>query len=99
MDRNGQQVTEPVTLQRVRALITEPAHEQELESGDLTIRGVAWSGAAPILSRRQRGQQALAPGAPARRGSARLAWWELAVVLDGSGPHDRARAPTWPALA
>jgi hypothetical protein len=31
-------VREPVSLQRVRSLITE---------GELTIRGVAWSGAAP----------------------------------------------------
>jgi hypothetical protein len=81
--RNGQQVTEPVTLQRVRALITEPAHEQELESGDLTIRGVAWSGAAPIApSRRQRGQRALASGAPARHAAAP----QLAVVGTGRRP-------------
>ncbi|MGW4340420.1 molybdopterin-dependent oxidoreductase [Rhodococcus koreensis] len=46
--RDGKQVKEPVTLQRVRALITEPNHEQHVEFGDLTVRGVAWSGAAPI---------------------------------------------------
>jgi DMSO/TMAO reductase YedYZ molybdopterin-dependent catalytic subunit len=41
-------VREPVTLQRVRALVTEPAPGQEVRSGELGIRGVAWSGAAPI---------------------------------------------------
>jgi DMSO/TMAO reductase YedYZ molybdopterin-dependent catalytic subunit len=40
--------SEPVAVQRVRALITEPATDTELEHGDLVIRGVAWSGAAPI---------------------------------------------------
>jgi DMSO/TMAO reductase YedYZ molybdopterin-dependent catalytic subunit len=46
--RNGQVVCEPVTLQRVRALITEPAPNQEVRAEELTVRGVAWSGAAPI---------------------------------------------------
>lgn len=47
-DRDGQVVREPVTLQRVRSLITEPAPNQEVQRGELAIRGVAWSGAAPI---------------------------------------------------
>jgi DMSO/TMAO reductase YedYZ molybdopterin-dependent catalytic subunit len=93
--RNGQQVTEPVTLQRVRALITEPAHEQELESSDLTIRGVAWSGAAPIA--RVDVSVDNGPWHQARLLGTRQRhswqWWELIVVLDGSGPHTiRARA-------
>jgi DMSO/TMAO reductase YedYZ molybdopterin-dependent catalytic subunit len=46
--RNGQVVREPVTLQRVRALITEPAPTQDVRAGELAVRGVAWSGAAPI---------------------------------------------------
>jgi len=41
-------VREPVTLQRVRSLITEPGPEQEVACGELAIRGVAWSGAAHI---------------------------------------------------
>ena len=44
----GRVVREPVTLQRVRALITEPVRDQEVVRGDVVIRGVAWSGAAPI---------------------------------------------------
>jgi DMSO/TMAO reductase YedYZ molybdopterin-dependent catalytic subunit len=43
-DRNG----EPVRLQRVRALITRPGTDQELARGAVMVRGVAWSGAAPI---------------------------------------------------
>ena len=47
-DRDGEVVREPVTLQRVRALVTEPKPGEQVERGDLAIRGVAWSGAAPI---------------------------------------------------
>lgn len=46
--RDGQLVREPVSLQRVRSLITEPGPDAEVERGELAIRGVAWSGAAPI---------------------------------------------------
>jgi DMSO/TMAO reductase YedYZ molybdopterin-dependent catalytic subunit len=47
-ERDDQVVREPVTLQQVRALITEPVPNQEVRPGELAIRGVAWSGAAPI---------------------------------------------------
>jgi DMSO/TMAO reductase YedYZ molybdopterin-dependent catalytic subunit len=46
--RGGQLVREPVSLQRVRSLITEPEPDTEVERGELPLRGVAWSGAAPI---------------------------------------------------
>jgi DMSO/TMAO reductase YedYZ molybdopterin-dependent catalytic subunit len=47
--QRGEQLTrEPVSLQRVRSLITEPEPDSEVEQGELPIRGVAWSGAAPI---------------------------------------------------
>jgi DMSO/TMAO reductase YedYZ molybdopterin-dependent catalytic subunit len=46
--RDGRSVREPVTLQRVRALITEPAPHQQLPRGELAVRGVAWSGASPV---------------------------------------------------
>ena len=46
--RDGSIVREPVTLQRVRSLITEPEADSEIERGELALRGVAWSGAAPI---------------------------------------------------
>jgi DMSO/TMAO reductase YedYZ molybdopterin-dependent catalytic subunit len=47
-ERDGRIVSEPVTVQRVRALITEPSPNTDVRSGELAIRGVAWSGAAPI---------------------------------------------------
>ncbi len=46
--REGQVVREPVSLQRVRSLITEPEPESGIDHGELPVRGVAWSGAAPI---------------------------------------------------
>jgi DMSO/TMAO reductase YedYZ molybdopterin-dependent catalytic subunit len=47
-ERDGLIVREPVTLQQVRALVTEPAPGQEVRCGELAVRGVAWSGGAPI---------------------------------------------------
>ena len=47
-ERDGRIVSEPVTVQRVRALITEPSAQSDVRPGELAIRGVAWSGAAPI---------------------------------------------------
>jgi DMSO/TMAO reductase YedYZ molybdopterin-dependent catalytic subunit len=44
----GQDSREPVTLQQVRALVTDPAPDQEIPRGESAVRGVAWSGAAPI---------------------------------------------------
>jgi DMSO/TMAO reductase YedYZ molybdopterin-dependent catalytic subunit len=38
----------PVRLQQARALITRPATGQEMPGGAVIVRGVAWSGAAPI---------------------------------------------------
>ena len=46
--RDGGIVREPVTLQRVRSLITEPEADAGMARGEITVRGVAWSGAAPI---------------------------------------------------
>jgi DMSO/TMAO reductase YedYZ molybdopterin-dependent catalytic subunit len=39
---------QPVSLQRVRSLITDPSPDEAVPPGPLAIRGVAWSGAAPI---------------------------------------------------
>ena len=38
----------PLSWQRVRSLITEPALGRTIEPGSVVIRGLAWSGAAPI---------------------------------------------------
>ena len=46
--RDGKVVREAVTLQKVRALITDPEPNARVQRGELAVRGVAWSGAAPI---------------------------------------------------
>jgi DMSO/TMAO reductase YedYZ molybdopterin-dependent catalytic subunit len=46
--RGGRWVREPVTRMRVRSLITEPCADAEVARGALTVRGVAWSGEAPL---------------------------------------------------
>ena len=47
-ERDGDVFTEPVGSLRVRALITCPAEGQPVEAGRLPVRGLAWSGIAPI---------------------------------------------------
>lgn len=47
-ERDGAIVGEPVRLQRVRALIAQPLDGASVPSGEFVVRGVAWSGAAPI---------------------------------------------------
>jgi DMSO/TMAO reductase YedYZ molybdopterin-dependent catalytic subunit len=47
-ENDGDVRREPVSLQRVRSLITEPGPNGEVPCGDAVIRGVAWSGAAAI---------------------------------------------------
>jgi DMSO/TMAO reductase YedYZ molybdopterin-dependent catalytic subunit len=93
--RDGRLVREPVTLQRVRSLIVEPKAGEEIERGEFTIRGVAWSGAAPIAR-----VEVSVEGGPSQE--ARLVgerkrhswqWWELITHADGPGPITiRARA-------
>jgi DMSO/TMAO reductase YedYZ molybdopterin-dependent catalytic subunit len=47
-NRDGIRVREPIRLTQVRAVITRPAAGQKVPCGTMTVRGVAWSGAAPI---------------------------------------------------
>jgi DMSO/TMAO reductase YedYZ molybdopterin-dependent catalytic subunit len=47
-DRGGLRVREPIRHMQVRAVITRPATGQELACGAVIVRGVAWSGAAPV---------------------------------------------------
>jgi DMSO/TMAO reductase YedYZ molybdopterin-dependent catalytic subunit len=94
-EREGRTVSEPVTLQRVRALITEPSAQTEVRPGDVAIRGVAWSGAAPIA----RVEVSVSGGdwQEARLVSERnrysWQWWELMTRVEKPGNLTlRARA-------
>lgn len=92
--RDGRAVREPVTHMLVRSLITEPADGVEVPRGELVVRGVAWSGASPVV-RVEVGvagrpwQDAELVGPKDRYGSRR---WETRVTV-GTGPVTlRARA-------
>jgi DMSO/TMAO reductase YedYZ molybdopterin-dependent catalytic subunit len=94
-EREGRTVREPVRLQQVRSLITEPASDHDLTAGDPIVRGVAWSGAAPIATVEvsvddgpwQRAQ--LIGDCPRHSWQ----WWELPTRIDQPGPATlRARA-------
>ncbi len=39
---------EPVTLLKVKSIITSPRHGEVIQPGNLTIQGAAWSGAGPV---------------------------------------------------
>ena len=86
-ERDGRTVSEPVTLQRVRALITEPALDTEVHAGELAIRGVAWSGAAPIA----RVEISVNSGdwqetrLVSERNRSSWQWWELITRTEKSG--------------
>ena len=92
---DGTTQIEPVRLQQVRALITEPGPDTELVVGDTTVRGIAWSGAAPISA-----VEVSIGGGPWQ--AARLVgerrrhswqWWELSTRLEEPGRTSiRARA-------
>ena len=93
--RDGALVREPVGLQRVRALITDPAAGAEIRRAGFAVRGIAWSGAAPVtrveVSLDGGGWQAASlAGEPGPHG-----WqcWELPVRARGPGVLSiRARA-------
>lgn len=85
--RDEATVQEPVRLQRVRSLITEPTEDQVLPLGEGVIRGVAWSGAAPIAQVEV--SIADGPWQPAqligRRQPHSWQWWELLTRLEQPG--------------
>ena len=82
--RDGSVEREPVRLQRVRSLITEPVADAVVPIGEFVVRGVAWSGAAPID--RVDVSVAGGPWQPAqligRRQPHSWQWWELLTRLD-----------------
>jgi DMSO/TMAO reductase YedYZ molybdopterin-dependent catalytic subunit len=93
-DRGGA-AREPVRLQQVRAVITRPAAGQDLARGAVIVRGVAWSGAAPVdrVEVSVSGgpwQKARLTGMPSAHG-----WQEWELVISGLQPGEariRARA-------
>ena len=86
-ERDGELVREPVRLQQVRSIITEPTGDVPVPAGDIVIRGVAWSGAAPIARvdvqvGASTWQQARLIG---ERHRGRWQWWELLTRVDDPG--------------
>jgi DMSO/TMAO reductase YedYZ molybdopterin-dependent catalytic subunit len=86
-NRDGKETREPVTLQRVRALITEPAPGQEAAPGELVVRGVAWSGAAPIakVEVSVNGGDWREAQLVGERKRHSWQWWELIAYFDQPG--------------
>jgi anti-anti-sigma factor len=85
--RGGQLIKESVSLQRVRSLIAEPEPDSEVEQGELPIRGVAWSGAAPIARVQVRIGEGPWQDARLLGERKRHSWqgWELIARLEHSG--------------
>ena len=85
-ERDGRIVSEPVTLQRVRALITEPSPHTEVRAGELAIRGVAWSGAAPIarVEVSVNGGDWQEARLVSERNRSSWQWWELLTRVEKS---------------
>jgi DMSO/TMAO reductase YedYZ molybdopterin-dependent catalytic subunit len=92
---DGAVARDPVTLQRVRALITDPKPDDVIDAGEVAIRGVAWSGAAAIERVDVRvgdgdWQEARFVGQRYRHS---WQWWELLTRVGEPGPMTiRARA-------
>ena len=86
-ERDGRIVSEPVTLQRVRALITEPTPDTEMRQGEIAIRGVAWSGAAPIarIEVSVNGGDWQEARLVSERNRYSWQWWELMTRVEDSG--------------
>jgi DMSO/TMAO reductase YedYZ molybdopterin-dependent catalytic subunit len=85
----------PVRLQNVRGLITEPAPDDQLAPGEHAIRGVAWSGAAPVakVEVSVNGGRWLPASLIGERSQHGWRWWELIARIDRPGPIAlRARA-------
>jgi DMSO/TMAO reductase YedYZ molybdopterin-dependent catalytic subunit/rhodanese-related sulfurtransferase len=94
-ERNGTVACQPVRLQQVRSVITQPSAGLEVTAGDLVVRGVAWSGAAPI----DKVEVSIGSGPwqnarlIGQRHRHSWQWWELPIRIDDlGGTVLRARA-------
>ncbi len=88
IQRDGTVAREPVRLQQVRSVITQPSAGQEVTAGDLVVRGVAWSGAAPIdkVEVSIGGGPWQNAGLIGQRHRHSWQWWELLTRIDSRGP-------------
>jgi DMSO/TMAO reductase YedYZ molybdopterin-dependent catalytic subunit len=94
-ERGRHDAPEPIREMQVRALITRPGTGQELAAGGVIVRGVAWSGTAPIARVEVSvadgpWQKARLVGTPAAHG-----WQQWEFLASGLGPGQasiRARA-------
>ncbi len=94
-DIDGKPDREPLSLLRVRSLITQPVAESRIARGELAIRGVAWSGAAPIATVEVSLDDSPWKEAGMFGEGTRHGWqcWELTCRIDQPGPCViRARA-------
>jgi len=94
-ERDGTVACEPVRLQQVRSVITQPSAGQEIPAGDLVVRGVAWSGAAPIDKVEVSIGSGLWQNARliGQRHRHSWQWWELLTQINSPGQTTlRARA-------
>jgi DMSO/TMAO reductase YedYZ molybdopterin-dependent catalytic subunit/glyoxylase-like metal-dependent hydrolase (beta-lactamase superfamily II) len=94
-ERDGRIVEEPVRLQQVRAMITEPTDGASVTAGELVVRGVAWSGAGPIdrVDVSFDGGAWQAARLIGERCKHSWQWWELITRCEASGTtRVRARA-------
>jgi DMSO/TMAO reductase YedYZ molybdopterin-dependent catalytic subunit len=94
-NRDGHLEREAVRQQRVRALITQPGADEVVDIGALAVRGLAWSGVAPIARVEVSvNQEVWQPARMLGQGST-YGWqrWELITRVDGPGRTTvRARA-------
>jgi DMSO/TMAO reductase YedYZ molybdopterin-dependent catalytic subunit len=91
--RDGAVIREPVRLQRVRAVIAEPSDGASVTAGEFVVRGVAWSGAAPIdrVEVSINGGRWQAARLIGKRRRHSWQWWEL---LTHSEPSENPRPST-----
>jgi DMSO/TMAO reductase YedYZ molybdopterin-dependent catalytic subunit len=86
-ERDGKVHREPVRQQRVRALITHPGANDEVECGAVSVRGFAWSGVAPVarveVSVNQGEWEVAALSGP----RSNHCWqpWEMTTLIDAPG--------------
>ena len=85
--RGGRTVREPVTRQRVRSVIVSPADGDRIDADELVVRGLAWSGQAPVarvevaVGDREWAEAALGTGTE----HFAWQWWELRTPAPGCG--------------